>query len=648
MELPVIVCGLGRIGWRVLEHLRAAGLPVVVVDTHCAANDRRLGQSRLVTGDCRRQEVLEEAGVLQARGVLIMTNDDLVNISTALMVRHLNPEVRIVLRMFNQNLIPRLGKAVRNVISLSTSTLTAPLFALSALTGQALGSLRLEGVKDGLRQVAEVTINSASPLCGKTIAAALGGREILALAHLPAGGKNRFLLEVDHEARLSAGDRLIVCGEPRRLAPLLPESEDAFSPVLWAGWLRRMSRIAFRTLGEVDLAVKICTGVLVSVVVISTLVLRFSVEKYSYPEALYRTISLIATGSDMHGDEYDVGWQKIFISALRVVGAALIATFTAIVTNYLLRARLGGVLEIRRIPDSGHVVVCGLGNIGFRVVEELVKAGERVVVIELSRDSRFVGTARRLGVPVLLGDATVEQVLRQAHAVEARSVVAATSNDLINLEIALLVRDLNPGQRVVLHLSDPNLARTLRESANIQLGLSIASLAAPAFVAALFGDRVHSVFIIAGRMLAAVDLVVPANDACLVGQPVRVIAVDYALLPVAVFDEKGNLQPNLLNTRLSAGYRLVAITALPDLERLLRREPPQADHAVDVTAYPLPARPWLASLMRLGQGDATMAAEEALDHLPVCLGERLTRGQAEDLLALLTRERVTARLRRLD
>jgi hypothetical protein len=43
-----------------------------------------------------------------------------------------------------------------------------------------------------------------------------------------------------------------------------------------------------------------------------------------------------------------------------------------------------------------------------------------------------------------------------------------------------------------------------------------------------------------------------------------------------------------------------------------------------------------------------MAAEEALDHLPVCLGEKLTRGQAEDLLALLTRERVTARLRRLE
>src|SRR5207244_13427645 len=71
------------------------------------------------------------------------------------------------------------------------------------------------------------------------------------------------------------------------------------------------------------------------------------------------------------------------------------SAFTAIFTNYLIRARLGGALEIRRVPDGGHVVVCGLGNIGFRVVEELLRYGERVVVIELHRDSRFLATADR-------------------------------------------------------------------------------------------------------------------------------------------------------------------------------------------------------------------------------------------------------------
>src|SRR5262249_60018775 len=109
---------------------------------------------------------------------------------------------------------------------------------------------------------------------------------------------------------------------------------------------------------------------------------------------------------DRQEEELVEDWQKVFASVLRIAGAALMAAFTAIVTNYLLRARLGGALEVRRIPDSGHVVVCGLGNIGFRVVEELVKSSERVVVIEQARDSRFVATARRLTAAAVSGDAT--------------------------------------------------------------------------------------------------------------------------------------------------------------------------------------------------------------------------------------------------
>ena len=63
MEPHFILCGLGRVGWRVLEHLRAVGTPITVVDNRCSANDSRLGGVKLVAGDCRRQEVLEQAGV---------------------------------------------------------------------------------------------------------------------------------------------------------------------------------------------------------------------------------------------------------------------------------------------------------------------------------------------------------------------------------------------------------------------------------------------------------------------------------------------------------------------------------------------------------------------------------------------------------
>jgi Trk K+ transport system NAD-binding subunit len=572
MEQPFIVCGMGRIGWRVLEYLRASGSQIVVIDNRCSATDPRLARVRFVRGDCRHRSVLEEAGVTTARGVLIMTNDDLVNISTALVVRHANPGVRVVMRLFNQNLIPRLGKAISNVYALSTAKLAAPLFALSALTGQALGTIRIEGAKETVRQVVEATITPTSPFRGQAIRAVMEGRELLVLAHLPAAGKERFFTDVDADAQLVEGDRLLVCGEPADVGALLEEHGDFLPHVRWAGWLRRMGRVVWRSIAEVDLALKVCTGVLFSVILLSSLILHYS-RGDALHRAFYRTISLMATAADMRVDERQAAWFSVFAGMLRVLGAALVGSFTAIVTHYLLRARFVGALELRRIPDSGHVVICGLGNIGFRVVEELLKYDERVVVIEQAKDSKFVTTTRRLGVPVLIGDATVTAVLKQAHAAQARAVIAATSEDLVNLEVALMVRELHPTQRVVLQLSDPMLAQLLREAAGVRLAMSIPLLAAPAFVAALFGDRVQSVFMVEGKLFAAIDLLIADDDTSLCDQPVRTIASRFRVLPVAVLGPRGHVEPRPLDCSLQAGSRLIAISALPDLERLLRREP---------------------------------------------------------------------------
>jgi Trk K+ transport system NAD-binding subunit len=646
MEQHFILCGLGRVGVRVLEYLHAAGSSVVVIDNHCKPDDARLGGARLVQGDCRRPEVLREAGVEQARGVLIVTSDDLVSISTALTIRQLNPAVRIILRMFNQNLMARLGKRVPNIVALSLSALSAPVLALIAQTGEALGTFCLE---DGRRfQVAEVRVRDNSPLRGRRAAEAAAGHDAVVLAHIPAGAKGRFLQDVDPNARLEAGDRLVVCGDPKVVAPVVAQIEDESLPsVLWAGLVRRLGRVVWRTLAEVDLPVKICTGVLVTVVVASTLVFYLAVKDDSVADGLYRTISLIATGADMGGKELTAGWQKVFVSLLRLLGAALTAAFTAIVTNYLLRARLGGALEVRRIPDSGHIIVCGLGNVGFRVVEELLRNGERVVVIERSLESRFIATARRLGVAVIVGDATVPEVLRQANAARARAVVAATNHELVNLELALLVREQNPSQRVVLRLADTQLAHTLREAADVRLALSIPALAAPAFVAALFGDRVQSVFLIEGKILAAVDLAVQAGDPCLQGQAVRALAIDYRFVPVCLVGTDGKARPRLLEVRLEAGDRLNAVIALGDLQRLLQREVMPRSWAVDVVGFPVPARAWLVQMLRTANGLSAEEAEAVLGRMPFRLGADLTRGQAEDLVCLLARERVTAQLRQL-
>jgi Trk K+ transport system NAD-binding subunit len=569
MESHFILCGLGRVGGRVLEHLRTAGVPVVVIDSRCAADDPRLGGAALVAGDCRRAEVLEKAGVARARGVLILISDDLIGISSALTVRNLNPEVRIIVRMFNQNLTARLGPAVQNVFALSTSALVAPLFALLACTGKALGTFRLE---DGRRfQVGELTVPAA--LGGKKIGALLAQAKVQAVAHLTTAGK-RFLDEVDAQASLKAGDRLVICGELADMAAVLAEGESELVPPLhWAGWLQRHARVVWRTFTEVDLPVKICTAVLLWVIVISVIVFHFGMKNDTLVDAFYRTISLMATGADMHGDQLEPGtWQKAFVSILRLVGTALIAAFTAIFTNYLVRANLGGALEIRRIPESGHVIICGLGNVGFRVAEELIRQGERVVAIECRRDNPFISTARRLGVAVIVADAGVPEVLRQAHASHARALVAATDQELVNLEVALLVREMNPQLRVIVRLTDPHLAQTLRQAANVRLAMSIPDLVAPAFVAAVFGERVRSLFQMEGAVIVVVDMVIQPNDP-LLGLELPNLAKTYHFLPVCLLGPDLVRKP--LDSPLVAGDRPTVILTLGGWHPLINRELPR-------------------------------------------------------------------------
>jgi Trk K+ transport system NAD-binding subunit len=645
VERPIVLCGLGRMGTRILKYLHAANMPVVVVDNRCQADDPRLKGVRLILGDCRQHTVLEAADVRNAGGVLILTNDDLVNISTALMVRAINPDVRVVLRMFNQNLLVRLGRTLHNVFALSTSLLTAPILAMTAVAGQGLAAFKLDGEEESERQVVELQVSASSQLRGRSIGEVTTYREAVALAHLSQEGGNRFLLDVDLEARLQTGDHLVLCAQPRSLASLLAEMDAADSPhLLWAAWPRRMARVFRRTLSEIDRAVLICSLVLFTVILTSTLVLCLGVEKYKIIDALFRTVSVMATGASMQEEsvEYSPG-MKVFLATLRILGAALTAAFTAIVTNYLLRARLGGALEVRRIPDGGHFIICGLGAIGFRVVEELLRFGEQVVVIERDASNRFVRAVRRLGAPVIVGDASVSEVLREAHAPTSRAVIAATDDDLTNLAIALLVRELHASHRIVLLLADPELARMLREAADVRYALSVPMLAAPAFLACLYGDRVLSVFQMRERLFAAIDLLIQPGDP-FVDHSVRAMSVDYHLQAVALLPVQGPPPSPLLAGRLTAGDRLVAIIALPDLDRLLRRQPASAAFAVDVLDFPLPSRAWLAGLLRTQRRCTDEEASVALERLPLRLGEHLTRGQAEELLVRLLRERINAKL----
>jgi hypothetical protein len=141
-----------------------------------------------------------------------------------------------------------------------------------------------------------------------------------------------------------------------------------------------------------------------------------------------------------------------------------------------------------------------------------------------------------------------------------------------------------------------------------------------------------------------VEVAVPAEHDFLAGQPVRALAIDYRLLPLHLVGKDGTVRPQPFEARLAAGDCLTVVIALTDLQKLLNREALPQTCAVKVTACPLPARPWLAQLVRTTLALSAEDAQVAVEKLPLSLGNNLTRGQAEDLLYRLQREQVAGHI----
>jgi hypothetical protein len=93
-----------------------------------------------------------------------------------------------------------------------------------------------------------------------------------------------------------------------------------------------------------------------------------------------------------------------------------------------------------------HAVVCGLGERGWHLVEELRRAGKRVVVVENDPQAPFVSKARAAGALVLIGDATSKMMLKKARIDRASEVHILLPDDNLVADAALKCYELRRGR----------------------------------------------------------------------------------------------------------------------------------------------------------------------------------------------------------
>ncbi|MFI5687341.1 NAD-binding protein [Streptomyces sp. NPDC051636] len=472
------------------------------------------GDERLLEAAEPSEAVLAEAGVERATALALVYDDDETNIRAALTARRLNPRLRLVLRLYNR----RLGQHIEELLDqaaalagtdaaaddastvvLSDADTAAPALAATAVAGTSkvvqTDGLLLRAVErppPGPGQVA------GPGLCTLALLSATGSDPAWADGSEGSGEQGPRLLPDTAEVREATGRGTVVLEQVSYSAgaPLATGRGVGGVPPLASLFSRRLRWSLAGMVGCVvalAVALSVVTGINPLSAFYLTLLDLFAIDDPAIGASLGRQILQLLSG---------------------LVGLLLLPVLLAAVLEALGTFRTASALRKPPRGLGGHVVLLGLGKIGTRVLTRLRELHIPVVCVESDPEARGLATARRLRVPVVLGDVTQEGVLEAAKIHRAHALLAVTSADTTNLEAVLYARSVRPDLRVVLRLYDDDFAtavyRTLRAAhPHAQTrSRSVTHLAAPAFAGAMLGRQILGAIPVERRVLlfAAVDV----------------------------------------------------------------------------------------------------------------------------------------------
>jgi Trk K+ transport system NAD-binding subunit len=477
-----VIHGLSRLTVRVARLLAEKSAEVVVV----AHEDARslaplLGDSAHVlwsTGDTEAD--LAGAGLSQAQALLVLGEEDLTNLQAVVVGNALSPTVPVVLRIFNPVLAEQFETVLNVRRAFSVSALAAPAFVAAALGEDVVQTMHLG---DDEVAVCRVVVNPDSPLAGRSTDQLEEGFHLALLAR--AGPDGRWEPTRGPE-RIGGDDQIVVGGPMIEVLRLAVRDHTMFGRGM--GNIRR--RVATLWRGPVERPVRpqtllpLAAAVLGAVLLVAVVV--FGATRGLDPiEALYFTVTT-AFGEATLPEE--ARWLQVIGVITAVSGAALAAVLFSHLASVATASRLEERAGRRARRMTGHVVVAGLGTVGYRVMSLLCDLGIPAAAVERTPEARF-REALSGRAPVLSGDVRMPESLERARIAEADCLLACTDDDLANVLACLHARRAKPGIRTVARIFDQALASRVGPVFGITAALSATQVAADAFAEAATDER---------------------------------------------------------------------------------------------------------------------------------------------------------------
>ena len=166
-----IVCGGGETGRPVIAELIKSGEPVVLIemDEEIIERCKEIGDLLYIKGDAADDASLASAGIDKASGIIVTLSSDKDNLFTTMSARMLNSRVRIISRVINKNLEPKMRRAGANKV-VSPNYIGALRMASEMIRPAAVDFLdsMLRSSRGNLR-IHQINVSDQSPLVGKTL-----------------------------------------------------------------------------------------------------------------------------------------------------------------------------------------------------------------------------------------------------------------------------------------------------------------------------------------------------------------------------------------------------------------------------------------------------------------------------------------------
>jgi Trk K+ transport system NAD-binding subunit len=555
-----VICGADALVYTLAEELSTAGhrIRITVVAPHRMRGDvpdlASLRGVRVVRADRLDERTFRAAGLTGAAALALVMPDDVVNLHAALCAQSVEPDLRLVIRMFNTGLGYGVRKLFEDCAVLSDAAMSAPAFVAAALGEPAPTHFRHAGRTLYVARRGEVTDQQV--VCALTAADGQGQVQVLPAEPAPGLGRPDDLVLAE-----AGGGPAGQAVAARQLA----RSSRRRRPLLASG--RAIRAALSRKLG---LAVLIT---LVVTVMSGAVLAHTDTHVRGFWRSIYVTLLTAVGSSDVELERSGVAQAAQLV--LTIAGLALLPLITAAVVEGVVNARLALSHGQVSGAHADHILLVGLGSVGTRVLRQLVDLGLDVVAIDRNPNARGAKVTEQLGVPFIVGDAALEETLRGASIETAKALLVVSTDDVTNLQAALNARAVRSDMRVVLRLFDDDFARRVQNAFNITISRSVSRLVAPAFAASMLDRDVivtipvdrHALLVAAVRVLPGSPLDgVPLSRA---DKPlnVRVIGTSAAASEWVDWSPDGRRV-------LGAGDRVVVVARRAGLRSLLEQATP--------------------------------------------------------------------------